>query len=93
MKKLVIILSALALAACSSTTPPLVLGQILAAANVGCTVDGTFQPLAASVLAEIPQTSGITTVDQLLVHPIVQAACATISKTATPAVQIKPPVA
>lgn len=80
-------------AACSTGSSD-TYGKILAAANVGCTIDGTFQPLAAAVLTGIPQTAGIASVDDLLVHPVVQRACAalkTATGTGTPAVQIKPP--
>lgn len=89
---LVLIAAGLGLVGCASTGqgPKDVFAQILAAANVGCTVDGQFQPLAAAVLTSIPQTAGIVSVDQMLVHPVVQAACAAI-KNGTPAVQIKPP--
>lgn len=91
MKKVLVLGVVLLASACSTTPPAGVYAQILAAANVGCTVDGVFQPLAASVLTSIPETAGITSVDQVLVHPLVQAACAAI-RGGTPAVQIKPPV-
>jgi len=91
---------AAALCACSTTQTAQVQAQIKQAVELGCTIDGQFQPLAAAAV----QAAGplVTTanpaagaavvaaaqVDQALVHPAVVAACKALS--GTPAVSVTP---
>ena len=72
-------------AACLLTGCALSPAQKTAALQVGCSVDGAVQPLAAPVAASLGAAgTSVATVDTLLVHPAVVAACAQLR--GTPAV-------
>ncbi len=88
MRKLLLAAGAACLLAGCSLSP----AQKTAALQVGCSVDGVVQPLAASVVASLG-TAGATaaTADTLLVHPAVVAACAQLG--GTPAVVVVAPAA
>lgn len=53
-------------------------------AQVGCLIDGTAQPIAASVLSGlVPSAAGAVSLDTLLVHPAVVNFCKTLGGTTT----------
>jgi hypothetical protein len=76
------------LGACSNLTPTQQ-AQITQAVTVACNVDGTLVPVAQPVVATLgPGGAQAATVDALLVHPAVVAACAALKGTPASAAPI-----
>lgn len=70
-------------------------------ATVGCAIDGIAQPIGLQFVSGIPTVGGIAaTVDQAIVHPLVQKACGDLAASigtspaaAKPVVMPDPPAA
>jgi hypothetical protein len=78
-------------AACSNVSPDQQ-AQIQQALTVACNVDGAVVPLAQPVVATLgPGGATAATLDTLLVHPAVVAACKTVNGTPVSATPVAAP--